>query len=269
MENFRDGEDINRARENIKENTKTSVKENLGLHKVKQHKPWFDEECLGFFDQRKHATMQWVQDPCQSNVDNLNRVRREASRHFRNKKKEYLKAKIEELETNSKIKNIRDLYRGNNDFKKGYQPRTNVVKDKKGDLVAVSHSILAKWRNYFSQLNVHGVNDVRHTEIHTAEPLVPEPSAFELKLAMEKLKSHKSPGSDHIPAELIKEGGKTICCEIHIFINFACNKKELPEVWKESIIVSNYKKGDKTDCSNDRGISLLPTTYKILSNILL
>ena len=50
--------------------------------------------------------MQWVQDPCQSNVDNLNSVRREVSRHFRNKKKEYLRAKIEELEANSRINNI-------------------------------------------------------------------------------------------------------------------------------------------------------------------
>jgi hypothetical protein len=75
-----------------------------------------------------------------------------ASRHFRNKKKAYLKAKIEELETNSKIKNIRDLYRGINDFKKGYQPRTNIVKDEKRDLVADSHNILARWRKYFSQL---------------------------------------------------------------------------------------------------------------------
>jgi hypothetical protein len=55
--------------------------------------------------------MQWVQDPNQSNVDNLCSVRREANRHFRNKEKEYLKAKIDELETNSKIKNITDLYR--------------------------------------------------------------------------------------------------------------------------------------------------------------
>jgi len=47
------------------------------------------------------------------------------------------------------------------------------------------------------------------------------------------------------------------------------NKKELPEEWKESIIVSIYKKGDKIDCRNYRGMSLLPTMYKILSNILL
>jgi hypothetical protein len=45
--------------------------------------------------------------------------------------------------------------------------------------------------------------------------------------------------------------------------------RELPEEWKESIIVPIHKKGDKTDCNNYKGISLLPTTYKILSNILL
>ena len=81
---------------------------------------------------------------------------------------------IEELETNSKVNNVRDLYRGINDFKKGYQPRTIIVKDDKGDLVADPDSIMARWRNYFSQLlNVHEDNDVRQAEIHTVE-LVPE-----------------------------------------------------------------------------------------------
>jgi hypothetical protein len=107
-----------------------------------------------------------VQDPNHSNVDNLNSVRCEASRHIRNIKKEYLEVKIDELETNSNIKNIRHLYRGISDFK-DYQPITNIVKDEK------------------------------------------------------------------------------------------------------SIIVPVYKKGNKTDCSNYRGISLLPNTYKSFFNILL
>jgi hypothetical protein len=100
------------------------------------------------------------------------------------KKKKYLKAGIEELETNSKLKSIKDLYRGIIDLRKGYQPRSNIVKDEKGDLVADYHSILAIWRNYsyFSQLlNRHGANDVRQAELHTAEPLVPESSAFQVK----------------------------------------------------------------------------------------
>jgi hypothetical protein len=69
-----------------------------------------------------------------------------------------------------------------------------------------------------------------------AEPLVPEPSAIEVKMAIEKLKRHKSPGTDQIPAEMIKEGGGTIRSEIHKLINSIWNKEELPEEW-ESIIV--------------------------------
>jgi len=80
-----------------KENIKTSAKESLGLHEMKWHKPWFDKECVGFLDERKQAMMLWIQDPSRSNVDNPNNVRRDASRHFRDKKKAYLKAKIEEL----------------------------------------------------------------------------------------------------------------------------------------------------------------------------
>jgi hypothetical protein len=188
LENLNFTEDINRAWENIKENIKISAQESLGLHEQKQFKPWFDAECAEFSDKRKQAKIQWLQNPNQNNGDNLHNVQREASRHFRNKKKEYLKAKINELETNSKNRNIRDLYRGINEFKRGYQPRTSVVKDEKGDLFADSHSILARWRNHFSQLlNIHVVND-RQTEVHAAEPLVPEPSAFEVEVAIEKQK---------------------------------------------------------------------------------
>ena len=77
LENLNDNVDINRAWESIKENIKTSAKESLGLHELEQHLPWFDEECLGFLDQRKQAKMQKLQDPKQSNVDNLNNLRHE------------------------------------------------------------------------------------------------------------------------------------------------------------------------------------------------
>jgi methionyl-tRNA synthetase len=97
LENLNISEDINRAWENIKENIKISAKESLGLYERKQHKPWFDEECSTFLDQRKQAKMQCLQNPNQINVDNLDNVRREAKIHFRNKKKEYLKLKLMNL----------------------------------------------------------------------------------------------------------------------------------------------------------------------------
>ena len=86
-------------------------------------------------------------------------------------------------------------------------------------------------------MNAHGVNDIRQTEKDTAEPLVPEPSASEVELAIEKLKSHISPGIDQIPAELIKAGGKTILCEIHNLLFLFGIRRKWPEGWKDSIAV--------------------------------
>jgi hypothetical protein len=94
-------------------------------------------------DRRKQAKLQWLQDPSEANEVNLSDVRREASRHFKNKKREYLNDKINELEPSSKNKNIRNLYRGRNEFK------TKLVKDERGGLLAEPHKILNRWKNYF------------------------------------------------------------------------------------------------------------------------
>jgi hypothetical protein len=157
-----------------------------------------------------------------------------------------------------------DLQSSINEFKKGCQPRSNLFKDESGDL-ADSYSILNRWKNYFYRLlNVHGVTDVRQTEIHTAQPLVPEPSSFEVEIAIEK---YKLPGTDQILAELIQAG--SLHFQIHKLINCIQNKKELPDQWKESIILPIYKKGDKTGCHNYGGISFLSTIFKIVSQNLL
>jgi hypothetical protein len=67
---------------------------------------------------------------------------------------------------------------------RGYQPRRNFVKDKNGDVLADSH-IFNRWENYFSQLlNVHRVSNVMRVEMHTAGPLVPVPSSFEVENAI-------------------------------------------------------------------------------------
>jgi hypothetical protein len=96
---------------------------------------------LKLLDQKKQAKLAWLRDPSEISGDNLNNLRREASRHFRNKKREYLTDKINDLGTNSEKRNIRGLYRGMNEFKVGYQPRSNLVKDENGDLLADSKSI--------------------------------------------------------------------------------------------------------------------------------
>jgi len=98
---------------------------------------------------------------------------------------------------------------------------------------------------------VHGVRDIRQTESHIDEPLL----------------SYISPSSDQIPAELIQARGEMLHSEIHELTKSVWNKEELPQQWKEFLITHFFRRAKKTDCSSYRGISLLPTTYKILSNI--
>jgi hypothetical protein len=86
----------------LRENTKVSAKESLGYHKLKKHKQWFDEGCSKLLDQRKQAKLQRLEDPSEINGDNLNNIRRQTSRYFRNKKRKYMKDKIDELAANSK-----------------------------------------------------------------------------------------------------------------------------------------------------------------------
>jgi len=81
-------------------------------------------------------------------------------------------------------------------------------------------------------LNAHGFDDVRQTETHTAEPLLLEPSGFEVEMAVEKQKRHRSPGIDQILAELIKARGSQFALR-YINLLLIWNKEELLEYWKE------------------------------------
>jgi hypothetical protein len=91
---------------------------------------------LRIIRQKETRQLQCLQDPSEINGDNLNNIRREVSRHFRNKKRKYLKDEIDELATNSKKKNIIHLYRRINEFNRGYQPRRNLAKDENAGLLA-------------------------------------------------------------------------------------------------------------------------------------
>jgi hypothetical protein len=189
----------------IRENIKISAKESLGYYELLKLKPWFDDRCSELLHQRKQARLQWLQNPSKINGDNLNNIRHETSRYFRNRKNDYLKGKIDEL---AKTIRTRTLERG-----------SNLVKDENGDLLADPHNILNRWKNYFSQLlNVHRVSGVRQIEIHIAEPLVPDPSTFEIEIAIANLKRYEPPCSIQILAKLIQAGGEILRSKIHKLI---------------------------------------------------
>jgi hypothetical protein len=103
--------------------------------------------------------------------------------------------------------------------------------------------------------------------MHIAEPLVPDPTPFVVEIAVKRLKRYKFAHAYQILIEMIQAGGRILDSEVHKLVYPIWNN-ELPQKWKEFIIVPIYKNGYKTDCRY-REISLLPTTYNILSSILL
>jgi hypothetical protein len=103
------------------------------------------------------------------------------------------------------------------------------------------------------------MSDVKQIKIHTVEPLVLNLSPFEVKIAIAKLKRFKLPCSDQIPPELIQAGCEISRSNVHKLINSIWSTEDLPDRWKESIIIPIHKRGDETQCSNYRGILLLST----------
>jgi hypothetical protein len=108
--------------------------------------------------------------------------------------------------------------------------KSNLVKDDNGDSASDSHSNLNRWENYFCQLqNVHMINVVRQIEVHTAEPLVPEPSSLRWRLLLL--------GVDQIVAEFGQAGGNSLRSETYEVLNCIWNKEELPKQWKKSFML--------------------------------
>jgi hypothetical protein len=84
-----------------------------------------------------------------------------------------------------------------------------------------------------------------------------------------EVKNCKSPINYQIREEIFQAEGETLLHEIHELFHSIFNKEQLPDYWKEFIIVLIYQMSDKTDCSNYRGIPMLSTSYKMFSNIIL
>lgn len=99
--------------------------------------------------------------------------------------------------------------------------------------------------------------------------MVREVTQEEINKAIKSLKNWKSPGSYDAPAELIKYGGKEMQYLLFRIYQKIWKDKRMPKSWKEAIIIPIHKKGDKSNCENHRGISLLNSVYKVFTKILL
>ena len=155
-------------------------------------------------------------------------------------------------------------------YRRGSHPPTYAIKDPNdGALLTERREIELGWKNYFETLLSMPVNQ-RDIDIEflVENSIEPDISMRELEESLRRMKNGKAPGVDQIPAELLKHMGDEGNAWLLELINMLWDGQDIPEDWTKDLICPVYKKGDKTLCSNYRGISLMSHTFKVYERIL-
>jgi len=153
-------------------------------------------------------------------------------------------------------------------IKQGYKARLTLMKDGQGNLIIDTKKSVMHFMEFFKRISNSIQDNITPYEkliYHTAEPESIEPTLDEVKIVINCLKNNKSPDENNINSELIKLAGKHLATEIHKLIYNVWTREKIPTDWNMAIICPIFKKGDPAKVENYRGISLLDTSYKVLS----
>lgn len=256
--------------QNIAHSMENAAKSVLGYQKPPPRNPWYDQECRNATDAKNvayRATLQSV--ATRQAKERYREKRREEKRLFRMKKREMERRECERIEMYRSQNEVRKFYQRVKHQTEGFGTGTSSCKDKEGNLVTDTDSVLRIWKEHFSQLLVSdssGAEDIPEPIPDDGIECIP-PSQNEVRIAVSRLKNNKAAGADGLPAELFKTGGEILIRRMHQLVRRIWLEERIPDDWNLSILCPVHKKGDKTVCANYRGISLLPIAYKILSSV--
>lgn len=264
-------EDVEKTWGNIKWAITKSTQSIVGKKKAERRNSWFDKECEEKIRTRNMARLRMLQNPNDDNRKKYRQERASTRRTFREKKRRQEQEMLENLEASRTNNQTRKFFQKVRSIKGGFRPRTDMfLKTDDGALVTKNFEVMEMWRSYFDQLlNAQQDQGRGMVTYYTADPLVEEPTPEEVTNAIGRLKNNKAPGNDTIPAECLKYGGEIFLKHFHTLILQIWKEEKIPSSWKESVIVPLHKKGDKLQCSNYRGISLINSGYKVWSLVLL
>jgi hypothetical protein len=243
------------------------------------------EKCLGF---KQHTKNVWFDSECEEAVqrvidarkgritrakaDEIRKLQKEKKKILQRKKREHDLKVISEVQEAHSMNESRKFYKAINTTKKSFHARVSVCKRKDGSLVCDKEGVLDRWKEHFDELLNTGADEIvsqdrRPYETDDGKVFEP-PSLDEVVTAIGGLKNNKAPGLDGLPAELFKTGCDELHAKLHQLIVRVWTEEKLPDEWMIGLICPIHKKGCKMTCTNYRGISLLPSAYKVLSKIL-
>lgn len=258
----------------------TVAAETVGYLEPRRRNGWFDNECKKAIDKRNSLRHRNLQRQTRQLDMEYREARREAKSLVKKKKKQAILEQLKDIEEAANKNESRKFYRKIGMIKKGYSPTNNWIKSKDGVLLTSNQEILSRWEEHFQELLNSGSDDTFDSvanisrEAQSSEPgesgwedTIP-PTIEEVDEVICQLKRNKAPGGDNINAELVKLTGEMMLQEIHKLIECIWEEEHMPEKWNCGIINVIHKKGDVTECSNKRGITLLNVGYKILAVLL-
>lgn len=262
----------------IEMSIKEAAAETLGTMGKARNAEWFDEDCSKVVDGKNEARAKMLQRITRSSVDRYEQLRREATKLLKRKKRESMKAQIEEIEHLSRQSESRKFYAAVNRMRRGFQPRMSGCKNKDGQVLGEEDKIMKRWAEHFEELlNEKGTEPETDEEaadelcmpdddVTSGNVLTDLPTREEIAGQIRRLKNNKAPGEDEITAELLKYGGEELVKHVHALIALIWETEKMPSSWSMGTICPIFKKGDKLECRNYRGITLLAVTYKVLSS---
>ena len=253
----------------------------IGETKYKKNEEWFDEECATYIREKSKARQRILQKETRSNYEEYQERRRETNRICKRKKRENMKKQLEEISQLNQQNERRKFYKSVNIMKRGFQPRMSGWKGKDGRMIGEEGKILEGWIEYFTEMLNEEKEDKGNKEdyrrnllskpdhgLEQPQEICKEPTQQETRHAIQRMRNNRAPGEDTIVMELIKCGGEVVMDAFHELTKLIWTTENMPQEWNTGIICPIYKKGDKLECSNYRGITLLNNTCKIFLSIL-
>jgi len=274
-----DGISVESGWESLAQAVLTSAEEVLGFQS-KRGRDWFDENAdnLGAILDAKHkAYLAHISSPSSARLKEIwIEKRSQSQRILRQTENQWWLNKASELQRYADKNDMRNFYDA---LKQIYGPTNRslvpVRAAEGGALLVDKCDILNRWEEHYD--NLLNTNNPCDPTVLDQVPDFPdiaeldiEPTIDEVGLALKSLKRYKSPGLDRIPGELLMWGGDELLHRLHDLIIAVWHREDIPQQWKDSRIISIYKnKGDRSDCGNSRGISLLSVAGKVLAKVLL
>lgn len=274
-----DGEaDVEERWQNMKKAIYDASAETLG-HPTKKTPDWFCEhsdEIEQLLEEKKRKLMRHLQENTATSKALLNEVKAKVQREIRAMKNSWWQRKAEELQELADNHDYRGLFAG---LKALYGPRINPVAPVKSadssELLTDMQAIKARWKEHFSSLlNQEGTAQAEACNLlrrrTTRTDICGEITMEELKKALKTTANRKAPGLDGIPADILKNGGSELTRALLDLYNRCLQSGRVPQDFRDALIVTIYKKkGDRAECGNHRGISLLAIAGKVLAKIIL